>query len=238
MNDFDSGSSQILESSSPWLDGDDCVLYEYFHEFPEKRFKKGYVFYSQEENSEYVYFIHEGRVCLSVDNSNGEAKGIFIADKGFIFGKLSLFDTLPNSCCAIVVSDIASVIVVPKARFSDLLSSDPRFSQKIMEMMAKTIRSLISQIRVMTFDSAKAKVNYALYHLVHQYSVKEGDNLRINMTFTHQEIGELVGLSRVSVSNILSQMVKEGTISKKGGFYYVSDKNAIYKAFISDSNVN
>ena len=56
----------------------------------------------------------------------------------------------------------------------------------------------------------------------------------INITFTHQEIGELIGLSRVSVSNILSQMVKQGILKKKEGYYYVKDIEAIYRCVLDD----
>ncbi len=224
---------QILQYS-PWIDGDENTLLRYFADCQCRTFSKGYVFYSQEENSDYVYLIHRGRVCLSLDNINGDAKDIFIADKGFIFGKLSFFDPLPNSCCAIVVSESAEVILIPKSRFQELLERDITFCREILAMMSKTIRTLISEIKLMSFSSSKAKVNYTFYHLINQYSTKEGDSYKINMTFTHQEIGELVGLSRVSVSYIISRMVKDGIIEKRNGYYYVKDKEAIYRSVADD----
>ena len=191
---------QLLQAS-PWLSENTDYDKQFFSSYPAQTYKKGHIFYSQEENSDYVYLLCEGRVCLSIDNPNGDAKDIFIADKGFIFGKLSALDCMPNCCYAIGVSDTIIVKLIPKSHFTELLNTDIHFCQYVM---TKTVRSLISQIRL------------------------------INITFTHQEIGELIGLSRVSVSNILSQMVKQGILKKKEGYYYVKDIEAIYRCVLDD----
>lgn len=225
--------SQLLHAS-PWLDGAATSLSDLFTEYPDTVFRKGYVFYSQEEYSGYVYLIRQGRICLSIDNVNGDAKDVFIADKGFIFGKLSAFDAYPNCCYAVVVSDEAVVTPVPKSIFLQQMETNTSFCYAIISMMSNTIRTLISQIRLLSFTSSQAKVSYALYHMLRQYSTPSSEGRKINITFTHQEIGELVGLSRVSVSNILSQMVKEGILRKKNGYYFVSDMNAVYQSILKD----
>ena len=194
---------QLLQAS-PWLSENTDYDKQFFSSYPAHTYKKGHIFYSQEENSDYVYLLCEGRVCLSIDNPNGDAKDIFIADKGFIFGKLSALDCMPNCCYAIGVSDTIIVKLIPKSHFTELLNTDIHFCQYVMTMLTKTVRTLISQIRL------------------------------INITFTHQEIGELIGLSRVSVSNILSQMVKQGILKKKEGYYYVKDIEAIYRCVLDD----
>lgn len=224
---------QLLQAS-PWLSENTDYDKQFFSSYPAHTYKKGHIFYSQEENSDYVYLLCEGRVCLSIDNPNGDAKDIFIADKGFIFGKLSALDCMPNCCYAIGVSDTIIVKLIPKGHFTELLNTDIHFCQYVMTMLTKTVRTLISQIRLITFGSSRARVGYALYHLVNQYSTPYKEERLINITFTHQEIGELIGLSRVSVSNILSQMVKQGILKKKEGYYYVKDIEAIYRCVLDD----
>ena len=141
---------------------------------------------------------------------------------------------MPNCCYAIGVSDTIIVKLIPKSHFTELLNTDIHFCQYVMTMLTKTVRTLISQIRLITFGSSRARVGYALYHLVNQYSTPYKEGRLINITFTHQEIGELIGLSRVSVSNILSQMVKQGILKKKEGYYYVKDIEAIYRCILDD----
>ncbi len=232
QNDADSQSQ--LFHASPWLNGSAASLSDLFTEYPKITFSKGHVFYGQEENSGYVYLIQQGRICLSIDNVDGDAKDVFIADKGFIFGKLSAFDSYPNCCYAVVVSDEAVVTPIPKTVFLHQMETSTSFCYAIISMMSNTIRTLISQIRLLTFTSSRAKVSYALYHMLRQYSTPESGEYKINITFTHQEIGQLVGLSRVSVSNILSQMVKEGVLHKNNGYYFVSDMDAVYQTILKD----
>lgn len=229
--------SQLL-NASPWLSADADFVGRYFNDYSATSFSKGHTFYYQEENSDFVYLIRSGRVMLSIDNENGDAKGIFIADAGFIIGKLSVFDNLVNCCVACVVSDTAMVSAIPKSEFERMINTDISFCKEIMKMMTGTIRTLISQIRLLSFNSSDARVSYTLYHLIQQYSDEEDGCYKINITFTHQEIAELIGLSRVSVSNILSKMVKEGILEKRNGFYYVYDIESIYETVFDESKTN
>ena len=225
--------AQVLQVS-PWLSENTDYANQLFQDYVPHTYQKGHLFYGQEENSDFVFFLCEGRVCLSIDNPEGDAKDIFIADKGFIFGKLSALDCMPNCCYAIGVSDSVTVKLIPKKHFSELLNTDIRFCHYITAMLTKTVRTLISQIRLITFGSSRTRVSYALYHLINQYSSPHKGGRLINITFTHQEIGELVGLSRVSVSNILSSMVKDGILKKQGGYYFVKDPEAIYRSVLED----
>lgn len=226
MNNADDTSS-ILINFSPWIKDSPEQYEKFFNLTDYTEYKKRHIFYSQEEDSNYVYLIHKGRVGLFMDNMNGNTKGTFIADKGFIFGKLSIFDNLPNCCYATVISDSAQVYKIPKAEFSHLLDTNLEFNKLIMKMMAKTIRALIVQVRLASFNNSRAKVCYYLYHLLNTYSNKQPDGYKINITFTHQEIAEMIGISRVSVSNILSDMVKDDILIKKQGYYYVHNPEAI-----------
>lgn len=130
---------QLLQAS-PWLSENTDYDKQFFSSYPAHTYKKGHIFYSQEENSDYVYLLCEGRVCLSIDNPNGDAKDIFIADKGFIFGKLSALDCMPNCCYAIGVSDTIIVKLIPKSHFTELLNTDIHFCQYVMTMLTKTVR--------------------------------------------------------------------------------------------------
>jgi CRP/FNR family transcriptional regulator len=95
--------------------------------------------------------------------------------------------------------------------------------------MSKTVRLLLLELRLMTFDDSDTRVCYALIHMIQEYSTRTSEGEKIIISFTHEQIGELTGLSRVSVSNILSRFIKEGVLQKRQGHYYVKNPAIIYE---------
>ena len=44
------------------------------------------------------------------------------------------------------------------------------------------------------------------------------------LRYTHQDIAEITGLSRVCVSNIISGLVKDSILTKKDGMYCLTEQ--------------
>ena len=65
-----------------------------------------------------------------------------------------------------------------------------------------------------------------------QHHTEEGYNL--NIKFTHHEMASLTGLSRVSVSNIISDLSSRGILKKENGYLIVKDINAILSYIINN----
>lgn len=53
------------------------------------------------------------------------------------------------------------------------------------------------------------------------------DTYRLQIKFTHQEMADLTGLSRVTVSNILSSMTCKGIIEKQDGYLIIKNLDAM-----------
>jgi len=74
----------------------------------------------------------------------------------------------------------------------------------------------------MSFQSSEGRVCFFLLHMAHQYSVEQGNMQYLEkMRFTHQDIADVTGLSRVCVSNIISSLVKDGILAKSQGMYRI-----------------
>lgn len=83
-------------------------------------------------------------------------------------------------------------------------------------------RMLLTQIELMSFHHSEGRVCFYLLHLAEQYSEEKNGQKLLYIRFTHQDIAEITGLSRVCVSNIISGLVKDRILMKKSGLYYVS----------------
>ncbi len=95
-------------------------------------------------------------------------------------------------------------------------------------MMAKKIRLITTEVKQLSFNDSNYRVCYALSNLVSQYGFKTPEGYyKLSIKFTHQEMANLAGLSRVSVSNILLNLTSEGIIDKEDGFVVIKDLDAL-----------
>jgi len=217
-------SQELLDQfvfNSPWmkLEGADwsCVTAE----AQLRTYKKNEVIFHQLEKPPYVYVVKEGRVRMELLNANGESKTVFIADQDSFFGELNYIDNGSNMCNAVAAAD-STIYLIPYERFQQELRSNNEFCFTVMQQLTQKVRLLMTQVMQLAFNDSYQKVAYALLNQARQYGVDTPDGRKLMLKFTHQELGNLLGLSRVSVSNIISDMYDRKLVVKKDGAMYVN----------------
>lgn len=207
---------------SPWLKIDDYNWDSLTKGKKGFAYKKNDVIYHQQTYTDFVYLVKSGRVRLSIYSKDGREKSLFIADKNCLFGELSAFDNLPNHATAMAVAE-SEVYHIPKTLFIECLKVDHDLSLKTIEILARKNRLLAAQIEDLSFNDAYTRVAIALIKLSLSYSSDCSDGNKLEIKFTHQEMANLLGLSRVSVSKIMSDFIKLSILEKKDGYIVLKD---------------
>jgi CRP-like cAMP-binding protein len=217
----------IIMEHSPWLKLEQFDWGEITSGIVPKLYKKGASIYQQQHYSDYIYIIKSGRVRLSIYSSNGEEKCLIIGDWGCVFGELSALDGYPNFANATAITD-SYIYLVPKKRFLEELNKNHDLCLKVIKMQARKIRLLSSQVEELSFDDAYFRVVNALVYLVEQYGFKTENGHRIRLKFTHQEMANLTGSCRVTVTNIFRSLSRQNIVTKENGYVHVTDINKLY----------
>ena len=222
---------------SPWIDMSHLDWGPLTDERYARHFFRGHIFYGQQEYSENVFIIKRGRVAMCLCTPEGDMRNTMVLDAGCMFGNQTLFDGSPNSCQAEVVSDEADVYVIPKEEASSRIRDNFQMTHNILMQSNRINRMLLTQIELMSFHHSEGRVCFYLLHLAEQYSEEKNRQKLLYIRFTHQDIAEITGLSRVCVSNIISGLVKDRILMKKSGLYYVVQMDALRQR-INDSGVS
>ncbi len=214
---------------SPWVTMPDTDWSTVIKNLQPKLFRKNSIIYHQKDKPDYVYLVKKGRVRLDIYSFNGEKISLFIADQGTFFGELSPIDSMANMCSATAAID-SLLYSIPVSTFMAEINQNHEFACNILKMMAKKIRLISVQVRQLSFNDSNYRVCSALSNLVHQYGKPEADgSYQLSIKFTHQEMADLTGLSRVTVSNILSALTAEGILGKQDGFLIIKNLNAVHQ---------
>jgi CRP-like cAMP-binding protein len=98
------------------------------------------VIFKEEEISDSMYVVVEGKVKLTRDGQD-----VMIADKKDVFGTWALFDDEPRIVTATAIAN-TQLLRIDKEEFVDLLADHVAITQSILKTMAKRLRNLMRRI--------------------------------------------------------------------------------------------
>ncbi|HHU92847.1 MAG TPA: Crp/Fnr family transcriptional regulator [Halanaerobiaceae bacterium] len=177
----------------------------------ERKYLKGEIIFFEDNNDENLYILLEGRVKLTMLSPEGKEKAISILQVGDIFGEMSLFDQDTTPITAEVIDD-ARLVSISFQDLENIIRKEPELAIKIIEALAKRSRLLTSQIRELVFQDAEGRLASLLMRFIEDFGVEVKSGYLIDIVLTHQEIANLMGSSRVTVTKQLNQFIDEGII--------------------------
>lgn len=175
-----------------------------------RRIAKGCVIYRQGELSSQVYVVISGRVGIGMLGSGGHELLIDIVGPGALCGEGAAFDQLPRFSSASAL-EASEVLVIPAADFSKLMSSDPELSALIVHAMSLKQRTLASRLVQVAQASPEARIT----ELLAQISSPDAPAI----VLTHQQIADLIGASRITVTRAMQRLRRQGAVRCKRGQY-------------------
>lgn len=218
--------------TSPWIESEhDQSIKMLFDAFPDclHCFPKDSMIYGQGEHGRFVYAVKSGRVRLVLYSSEGNAFHLFIIKPGGLFGETAYLDGQAenNSAEAVVNSEVCQI---PYAAFDGFVERVPAFRTFLLLSVSRKLRAATQVIdNLVTKSASSLVVTYLKYLAVAHGEKMNGDSVRIGIRFTHDDIASITNLSRVTVSNVLGELSRQGIIGKAEGQYYIRSLRALDK---------
>lgn len=104
----------------------------------ERTYSKGETILKEGEAGDSFYLVLEGKVRISKFISGAGEEALAILEKGNYFGEMALIDEFPRSASAIAHTD-CRVLLMDKADFSQLLSSNKELANKLLWIFCRTL---------------------------------------------------------------------------------------------------
>lgn len=194
-----------------------------------KIYSKNMIVLSSGSSPNSLIYIEEGLVRYTFSNYDGMEKVIFYIGEGCFIGLEALFHEQLILYDAIACSNI-KLIMVDKKRITELLLR-PSISYALLKMISLTSRIMAIQIEDLIFRDVEARICRILACL-------EEANPAKSHCLTHQTIACLIGSHRVTVTDVMKKLKKEGIIrNEKNGFIIVTDfEKLCSRAFVAEKN--
>ena len=162
-------------------------------------FDTGKIIYSQGDSPDYLYYLKKGRVKIFISSENGSEKTLSVITQGAAF-----FDGRERMSSAKAVTR-SELILISKNILTDIIRRRPQTALELLRLQSNTIRLLSSQVDSIAFLSAKSR----LCQFLLECAAQNRNNI---ITATHEEIGSIIGATRVTVSKLINELAKSGAI--------------------------
>lgn len=183
--------------------------------------KKRQPLYRPGDSSHNVYLLTQGRIILTNIGAGGSVVTLEILEPGDVFGELEAMEGASRDTAAEAL-DHAVVCVFPWEAFRQYLAKHPTIGLKLIHMIGWRLRRIHSRIE----DQVCRDVVARLAHLLLELSQSE-ESRGILTTLTHQELANLIGCTRETVSNTLGRFRSQGLIRLKGRTVTIVDEQSL-----------
>ena len=173
----------------------------------EQKFSSRELLLSPNQETTSVFYLKSGVVRAFMLDFDGEVITIGYFFPGSTFPTLALFETpyyseyFFEARTKVTVQKIESKIFMSFAEKKD-------FSKALIERLSYGIKGLSFRILLLS-KTAQVRILLALYYLGKHFSKLGSENYH----FTHQEVAELSGVTRETVSRVLSSLAKQDIIT-------------------------
>ncbi|HIZ84588.1 MAG TPA: Crp/Fnr family transcriptional regulator [Firmicutes bacterium] len=190
---------------------------EFLESRPPVRYKKGRMIYMQDGEADRFYYLQDGRVEIFLSSPDGAEKILTVLEPGRIFGEAAFFDRLPRMSSARAAAD-ADVASVGREELLEQFRTHPQAAMDMLQYLSRTVRMLSAQVDNMAFLAADQRIA----RLLLQQAGRDG-----RICCTHEELGGMAGVSRVTVSKILSDFHKRGWLATGYRYILLLDRPAV-----------
>lgn len=173
--------------------------------------KKRRPIYLPGDPSHTVYLLKKGRVKISSTASSGKEVTFEILEPGEIFGELEVLEDSPRETLAETLDDTL-ICGIRREDFERYLRQHPDMALRLTKLIGLRLRRIHSRVEDLVFRDVPARLAHLLLELKKTDSVHDGAGIRLRAKLTHQEMANLIGCSRETVSAILGQFREKGLL--------------------------
>lgn len=186
----------------------------------ERRFPKHATVVEEGLAGDYMYVIREGRVKVTKASDDGREKIMNFLDKGQFFGDMALLTGEVRSA-SVKTLEPARLLALSRRDFIDTLRQSPDLALAVIEELTNRLRETNEQASSLSFQGVKERTR-SLFERIADNDPTRG-NRRMTPVLTHQQIADMIGTSRETVTRAVKQLKEEGWLDQAGKRYVIPD---------------
>jgi CRP/FNR family cyclic AMP-dependent transcriptional regulator len=174
-----------------------------------------------------IFVLCKGMVKLSINSPSGRTMIVKLAEPGEVLGLSATISGKPYEVTAETI-DPCQVNFVKRDDFLRFLKEDVEACFKVAEQLSAKYHNACKEVRALGLSHSAAE---KLATLLLEWSSKNGEaskaEPRLRLKLTHEEIAQMIGTSRETVTRLFAEMKKQQIVQTKGSTLVIRNTAAL-----------
>jgi|TARA_Y100000992_G_scaffold182644_1_gene123320 CRP/FNR family transcriptional regulator/CRP/FNR family cyclic AMP-dependent transcriptional regulator len=220
---------ELLKTVSLFWDLDKTELGYISDKMVSKKFENGNLIFLEESEGKNLFFVVEGSVKVTRLSKDGREVILAMLNAGDFFGEMSLLDGEARSANVIALEK-TEVLSLKRDDFLVVLHDYPKIAIQLLKEMTSRLRKSDRQIVSLSLSDAEKRIALCIVRFADEQGVIKNGQVTIPKIPIQQDIANMAGTSRETVSRAMSLLTEEKYIERNGKELKILN----YKSFIKE----
>ena len=185
----------------------------------ERRYPKNSVIVEEGLAGDYMYIVRSGRVKVTKASEDGREKIMDFFEAGGFFGEMALLDEEPRSASVRTLEPVL-LLALSRRDFMKLLRGSPDLALSLIQELTRRLRDTDDQAASVSFQCVQDRAKGLFSRIARPESGFDGRC--VTPKLTHQQIADMIGTSRETVTRAVKELKGCGWLDQKGKRYVIS----------------
>ena len=222
--------SDLLATVPIFSDLSAKVLDELLSRMTKRSYQKNNMILMEDEFGDTFFIIASGSIKITRVSEDGREVILAMLGEGEFFGEMSLLDGETRSANAIAIEE-SDVLILKRHDFLLFLERFPRIAISLLTEMAGRIRKSDQQIESLSLSDAEHRIGITLIRMAEELGTIRQGKVEISNLPYQQDIANMAGTSRETVSRMIKILEDKGFIKRSGHSLSILDYSQFKRTF-------
>jgi len=169
-----------------------------------------------------LFLLTSGIVRVTVGGSLGKELILGVLYPQDFFGEMALLDGLPRSATVTALEE-SEVLVISQKDFLECIRKVPQVAAKMIVTLSLRLRQTDQKVGNLAFLKAPRRVARTLLDLAQGQGQRAPEGITLNLRFTRQELAELAGVTRETLTRLLMKFQEHGILTVERRKLFIPD---------------
>ena len=194
-----------------------------------RHYESGKFIFLEDSEGEQCFFVVQGSVKVTRLSKDGREVILAMLNEGEFFGEMALLDGESRSANVIALEE-TEVLTLNRGDFLVVLHDYPQIAIQLLKEMADRLRKSDRQIASLSLSDAEKRIALCIIRFADEQGIIKRGQVSIPKMPIQQDIANMAGTSRETVSRAINLLEKEHFIKRQGRELLILD----YKQFIKE----
>ncbi len=175
----------------------------------------GTLLVSQGEGGDALFVIAAGRAKVVLFGESGREVTLSTLSAGDFVGEMAMLSSVPRSANVIALEPL-TVLAFGRELFEPMLRRHPQIAINLLQVMVERLRRADETIASLALQDVEARLTRTLERLAEEGGERTDSGVYLPRRPTQQELANMVGSCRETISRTFSSMVRRGLLVQRG----------------------